>query len=208
MTTLLIDNHDSNTFNLFQLLALVEGREPVVVRNDEAAWAELEPERFSRCVISAGPGRPDRRRDFGLSRSALAQAQLPVLGVCLGHQGLALAHGGEVGAARRPMHGRASRIFHDGSELFRDIPQGFLAVRYHSLCVAEPLPPALEVLARTASGTVMAVRHRRRPHWGVQFHPESVATEWGALLVENFCRVTRSPAQQHRPACQCVHRAP
>ena len=200
MTTLLIDNHDSNTFNLFQLLALVEGREPVVVRNDEAAWAELEPERFSRCVISAGPGRPDRRRDFGLSRSALAQAQLPVLGVCLGHQGLALAHGGEVGAARRPMHGRASRIFHDGSELFRDIPQGFLAVRYHSLCVAEPLPPALEVLARTASGTVMAVRHRRRPHWGVQFHPESVATEWGALLVENFCRVTRSPPQHHRPA--------
>ena len=200
MTTLLIDNHDSNTFNLFQLLALVEGREPVVVRNDEAAWADLEPERFSRCVISAGPGRPDRRRDFGLSRSALAQAQLPVLGVCLGHQGLALAHGGEVGAARRPMHGRASRIFHDGSELFRDIPQGFLAVRYHSLCVAEPLPPALEVLARTASGTVMAVRHRRRPHWGVQFHPESVATEWGALLVENFCRVTRSRAQQHRPA--------
>ena len=200
MTTLLIDNHDSNTFNLFQLLALVEGREPVVVRNDEAAWADLEPERFSRCVISAGPGRPDRRRDFGLSRSALAQAQLPVLGVCLGHQGLALAHGGEVGAARRPMHGRASRIFHDGSELFRDIPQGFLAVRYHSLCVAEPLPPALEVLARTASGTVMAVRHRRRPHWGVQFHPESVATEWGALLVENFCRVTRSPPQHHRPA--------
>ena len=133
MTTLLIDNHDSNTFNLFQLLALVEGREPVVVRNDEADWSELEPERFSRCVISAGPGRPDRRRDFGLSRSALAQADLPLLGVCLGHQGLALAHGGAVGAAPRPMHGRASRIFHDGSELFHGIPQGFLAVRYHSL---------------------------------------------------------------------------
>jgi para-aminobenzoate synthetase len=199
VTTLLIDNHDSNTFNLFQLLALVEGREPVVVRNDEAAWAELEPERFSRCVISAGPGRPDRRRDFGLSRSALAQAELPVLGVCLGHQGLALAHGGEVGAAPRPMHGRASRIFHDGSELFRGIPQGFLAARYHSLCVAEPLPAALEVLARTASGTVMAVRHRSRPHWGVQFHPESVATQWGALLVENFCRVTQAPAHR-RPA--------
>jgi para-aminobenzoate synthetase len=196
VTTLLIDNHDSNTFNLFQLLALVEGREPVVVRNDEAGWAELEPERFSRCVISAGPGRPDRRRDFGLSRSALAQADLPVLGVCLGHQGLALAHGGEVGAAPRPMHGRASRIFHDGSELFRGIPQGFLAVRYHSLCVGEPLPAALEVLARTASGTVMAVRHRIRPHWGVQFHPESVATEWGALLVENFCRVTHAPAHR------------
>ncbi len=199
MTTLLIDNHDSNTFNLFQLLALAEGREPVVVRNDEADWAELEPERFSRCVISAGPGRPDRPRDFGLSRDALAQADLPVLGVCLGHQGLALLHGGDVGAAPRPMHGRASRIFHDGSELFDGIPQGFLAVRYHSLCVGEPLPAALEVLARTASGTVMAVRHRHRPHWGVQFHPESVATQWGALLIENFCRATR-PSKRHRSA--------
>jgi para-aminobenzoate synthetase len=206
LTTLLIDNHDSNTFNLFQLLALVEGREPVVVRNDEADWSELDPERFARCVISAGPGRPDRRRDFGLSRSALAEASLPLLGVCLGHQGLALAHGGEVGAAPAPMHGRASRIFHDGSELFQGIPQGFLAVRYHSLCVSEPLPDALEVLARTASGTVMAVRHRRRPHWGVQFHPESVATEWGALLVENFYRA--SSALPRRRPVSAVRAAP
>jgi para-aminobenzoate synthetase len=188
LATLLIDNHDSNTFNLFQLLAVVEGSDPVVVRNDEAEWAELQAERFSRCVISAGPGRPDRPRDFGLSRSALAQAELPVLGVCLGHQGLVLAHGGEVGAAPRPMHGRRSRIFHDGDELFEGIPQGFLAVRYHSLSVHEPLPASLAVLARTASGTVMAVRHRELPHWGVQFHPESVQTEWGARLLENFCR--------------------
>ncbi|MGA3362385.1 MAG: aminodeoxychorismate synthase component I [Solirubrobacteraceae bacterium] len=195
MTTLLIDNHDSNTFNLFQLLAVVEGREPVVVRNDEAQWRELDVERFARCVISAGPGRPDRPRDFGISRGALGAADLPVLGVCLGHQGLVLAHGGEVGAAPRPMHGRRSRIFHQGSELFRGIPQGFLAVRYHSLSVHEPLPAALEVIARTASGTVMAVRHRERPHWGVQFHPESVQTEWGAQLLENFCRL---PARRAR----------
>ena len=187
MTTLLIDNHDSNTFNLFQLLALVEGREPVVVRNDEAHWPALDAGRFSRCVISAGPGRPDRPRDFGLSRSALLAAELPVLGVCLGHQGLVLAHGGEVDAAPRPMHGRRSRIFHQGTGLFAGIPQGFLAVRYHSLAACEPLPATLEVLARTASGTVMALRHRERPHWGVQFHPESVQTEWGAQLLENFC---------------------
>jgi para-aminobenzoate synthetase len=198
VTTLLIDNHDSNTFNLFQLLAVVEGREPVVVRNDEARWRELDVERFARCVISAGPGRPDRPRDFGISRAALGAADLPVLGVCLGHQGLVLAHGGEVGAAPRPMHGRSSAIFHQGSELFRGIPQGFLAVRYHSLCVHEPLPAALEVIARTASGTVMAVRHRERPHWGVQFHPESVQTEWGAQLLENFCRLPA--ARPGRPA--------
>jgi para-aminobenzoate synthetase len=189
LTTLLIDNHDSNTFNLFHLLALVEGREPVVVQNDETEWSALAGERFSRCVISAGPGRPDRPRDFGLSRDALAQAELPVLGVCLGHQGLVLAHGGRVDAAPRAMHGRRSRIFHSGGELFAGIPQGFLAVRYHSLSVHEPLPASLEVIARTASGTVMALRHRHRPHWGVQFHPESVQTEWGVQLIENFCRL-------------------
>jgi para-aminobenzoate synthetase len=192
MTTLLIDNHDSNTFNLFQLLAVVEGAEPVVVRNDETDWASLRAERFSQCVISAGPGRPDRSRDFGLSLSALAQAEMPVLGVCLGHQGLVLAHGGEVDAAPQPMHGRRSRIYHEDPELFRGIPQGFLAVRYHSLSAREPLPAALEVTARTASGTVMAVRHRERPHWGVQFHPESVQTEFGERLLENFCRLARA----------------
>ena len=106
MTTLLIDNHDSNTFNLFQLLGVVEGREPLVVRNDEADWTALRPERFSKVVISAGAGRPDRPRDFGLSRGALAAASLPVLGVCLGHQGLVLEHGGELGPAPQPMHGR------------------------------------------------------------------------------------------------------
>lgn len=206
MTTLLIDNHDSNTFNLFQLLAVVEGREPVVVRNDEAQWRELDVESFERCVISAGPGRPDRPRDFGISRGALGAADLPVLGVCLGHQGLVLAHGGVVDAAPRPMHGRCSRIFHQGSELFRGIPQGFLAVRYHSLCVHEPLPAALEVIARTASGTVMAVRHRERPHWGVQFHPESVQTEWGAQLLENFCRLPA--ARAGRPARRARSLAP
>jgi para-aminobenzoate synthetase len=192
MTTLLIDNHDSNTFNLFQLLAVVEGAEPVVVRNDETDWASLHAERFSQCVISAGPGRPDRSRDFGLSLSALAQADMPVLGVCLGHQGLVLAHGGEVDTAPQPMHGRRSRIYHEDPELFQGIPQGFLAVRYHSLSAREPLPAALEVTARTASGTVMAVRHRERPHWGVQFHPESVQTEFGERLLENFCRLARA----------------
>jgi para-aminobenzoate synthetase len=200
LTTLLIDNHDSNTFNLFQLLALVEGCEPVVVRNDETDWSALDAGRFSRCVISAGPGRPDRPRDFGLSRSALAQTDLPVLGVCLGHQGLVLAHGGEVGVAPRAMHGRRSRIFHQGSELFSGIPQGFLAVRYHSLSVREPLPASLEVLARTASGTVMAIRHREHPHWGVQFHPESVQTQWGARLLENFCRLGTRRRAPRRPA--------
>jgi para-aminobenzoate synthetase len=207
LRTLLIDNHDSNTFNLFQLLSAVEGREPVVVGNDEATLEGLGSGRFARCVISPGPGRADRPGDFGLSALALEQAELPVLGVCLGHQGLALAHGGAVTPAPAPMHGRRSRIFHDGSGLFSGIPQGFLAVRYHSLAVAEPLPAALEVLARTASGTVMAVRHRERPHWGVQFHPESVATEWGARLIENFLALTRPARATRAPLARTPPRA-
>jgi len=200
VSTLLIDNYDSNTYNLFQLLALIEGREPVVVRNDEARWAQIDAGRFDRCVVSPGPGRPDRARDFGLSRAALEQARLPVLGVCLGHQGIALAAGGVVGPAPTPMHGRRSRIQHDESELFRGIPQGFRAVRYHSLAVHEPVPAELEVIARTRSGTVMALRHRRRPQWGVQFHPESVHTEWGERLLRNFVEMTPGRSRRPRPA--------
>ena len=207
MTTLLIDNHDSNTFNLFQLLAIVEGCEPEVVRNDETDWTDLDVERFSKVVISPGPGRPERPRDFGVSSAALAAAELPMLGVCLGHQGLVLAHGGTLGPAPRPMHGRRSRIFHSASELFEGMPQGFMAVRYHSLAVHEPLPGQLEVIARTASGTVMAVRHRERPHWGVQFHPESVATEDGERLIRNFCRLAAA-ARAPRPAPAPTRRRP
>src|SRR5579871_3725287 len=162
MATLLIDNHDSYTYNLYHLLAAVEGREPVVVRNDEASWAQLRAEGFDRCVISPGPGRPDRPRDFGVSLAALGEPDMPLLGVCLGHQGLALAHGCTV-ARVTPVHGRRSRIHHDGSELFDGIPQGFLAVRYHSLAVRDPVPEALRVTARAADGTVMALRHRSRP---------------------------------------------
>jgi para-aminobenzoate synthetase len=195
MTTLLIDNHDSNTFNLFQLLALIEGEEPQVIRNDEAEWSDLDIERYSKVVISAGPGRPDRPRDFGLSKGAIESAELPMLGVCLGHQGLVIAHGGTVGAAPQPMHGRRSRIHHNATEIFAGIPQDFLAVRYHSLAAHEPLPAELEITARTTSGTVMAVRHRERPHWGVQFHPESVETEFGEQLVRNFSEL----AHKRRP---------
>jgi para-aminobenzoate synthetase len=200
MTTLLIDNYDSNTFNLFQLLAVIDGSEPVVVRNDEAEWPELAAARFARCVISPGPGSAERERDFGLSRAALEQGEIPVLGVCLGHQGLALAAGGEVGRAPEPMHGRRSRVFHDGTELFAGIPQGFHAVRYHSLAVREPLPRALAAIARTASGTVMAVRHRRLPQWGVQFHPESVETEHGEQLLRNFVAASARRSGRRAPS--------
>jgi len=186
MRTLLIDNYDSFTYNLFQLLWEVNGVEPVVVRNDEASWEELEAEEADAVVISPGPGRPDRARDFGVCAEAIRRCELPLLGVCLGHQGLGWVHGGRIEPAPRPMHGRVDRVAHHGAPLFAGVPSGFGAVRYHSLCLARPLPECLEEIAWTDDGVPMAVAHRTRPQWGVQFHPESVATEHGHRLLANF----------------------
>lgn len=208
MKTLLIDNHDSFTYNLFQLLGEVQGEEPIVVRNDEATWGELAVLDFDCVVLSPGPGRPDRPRDFGVCAEAIAQAGVPLLGVCLGHQGLACAFGGEVAPAREVVHGRADAIRHDGDRLFAGIPREFEAVRYHSLAIAEPLPDDLRPIARSGDGTVMAVAHRTRPLWGVQFHPESVCTEHGRRLVANFgelARERRAVTRSRAPRSTAVH---
>jgi para-aminobenzoate synthetase len=189
--TLLIDNYDSFTYNLFQLLAEANGDEPIVVRNDQAGWAELEQLEFDNIVISPGPGSPDHEGDFGVCAEAIEHARVPLLGVCLGHQGLTWVHGGRVLRAPEVMHGRLSAVLHDESPLFADIPREFQAVRYHSLCVEQPLPADLEAIAQTSDGVVMAVAHRTRPQWGVQFHPESICTEYGRQLLANFRDLTR-----------------
>src|SRR5919106_678200 len=194
MRTLLIDNYDSFTFNLFHLLGEVNGDEPIVARNDELSWEELAALQVDNIVISPGPGRPDRGRDVGVSLDALERAEVPVLGVCLGHQALAHMTGGAVDHAPEVMHGRLSRIHHDGRGLFEGVPQGFAAVRYHSLTVGA-VPAALRVTAWTPDNVVMGLEHRTRPLWGVQFHPESISTEHGRTLVRNFRDLT--PA--HRP---------
>jgi para-aminobenzoate synthetase len=190
MRTLLIDNYDSYTFNLFHLLGEVNGEEPLVVHNDAVPWAELERFEVDNVVISPGPGRPEHPRDVGVSLDALRQGRMPVLGVCLGHQALALVAGGIVEHAPEVMHGRLSAIEHDGRGLFAGVPQGFQAVRYHSLVVGA-LPPELRVTAWTHDGVVMGLEHRDKPLFGVQFHPESVLTEHGARLVANFRDHTR-----------------
>jgi para-aminobenzoate synthetase len=192
MLTLLIDNYDSFTYNLFQMLAEVNGREPLVVRNDEATWAELERLEFDNVVISPGPGRPERAEDFGACADVIRHCDRPLLGVCLGLQGMGWVEGGRVERAPEPMHGRVASIEHDGKGLFAGIPSPFQATRYHSLALARPLPTSLRETA-SADGISMAIEHRDRPQWAVQFHPESIATDYGKRLLENFRDLTPPP---------------
>ena len=197
MKTLLIDNYDSFTWNLFQLLAEANGDEPIVVRNDERSWEELSQLAFDNVVVSPGPGRPDRAEDFGVCGTAIERADVPLLGVCLGHQGLGWKSGAQVVHAPEPMHGRVSAVLHEESPLFAGIPREFQAVRYHSLCVRQPLPEELEPIAWTSDGVLMAVAHRTRPRWGVQFHPESISTEYGRKLLANFRDLTAAHQATH-----------
>lgn len=215
MTTLLIDNYDSYTYNVFHLLAAVSGEEPIVVHNDTVSWRALERWDFDAIVLSPGPGHPARWHDFGVCADILRFGEVPVLGVCLGHQGLGYVLNGEVSTAPMAMHGRLSKVRHTGSGLFAEIPQDFSVVRYHSLAVDGSLGEAGRVTAWTVDGVVMGIEHRTRPMWGVQFHPESVATEYGHKLFENFYRLAaeRRPERKRRlnrplvPPRRCRRRA-
>jgi anthranilate synthase/aminodeoxychorismate synthase-like glutamine amidotransferase len=181
---LLLDNYDSFTFNLAQYLGEL-GAPPLVKRNDEISLDEIERLKPSHIVISPGPGRPE---DAGISVALIQRfgPTTPLLGVCLGHQGIGVAFGGEVVRASQLMHGKVSSIQHDGRGVFRGVTQPFTAGRYHSLVVAEPLPDVLEISARTDDGTIMGVRHKAFPVHGVQFHPESVLTGEGRQILRNF----------------------
>ena len=181
---LLIDNYDSFTFNLAQYLGEL-GAPPIVRRNDEVSIEEIERMQPQRIVISPGPGRPE---DAGVTVETIRTLgpRIPLLGVCLGHQGIGLAFGGNVVRAGELMHGKVSAVHHDGRGVFKGVSQPFTAGRYHSLVVAEPVPDQLEISARTEDGTIMGLRHRTAPIHGVQFHPESVLTPEGRKLLRNF----------------------
>jgi para-aminobenzoate synthetase len=186
MSTLLVDNYDSYTYNVFHLLAAVSGEEPLVVHNDMVSWKALSRWDFDAIVLSPGPGRPQRWHDFGVCADILRHSEIPVLGICLGHQGIGNLLRGVVGTAPTAMHGRLSRVRHDDTGLFAGVPQDFSVVRYHSLAVTGSLGSEGRVTAWTDDGIVMGIEHTRRPLWGVQFHPESVATEHGLRIVQNF----------------------
>lgn len=198
MRTLLIDNCDSFTYNLYQLIGEVCGRPPTVVRND-VQWSQLMLGDYDALVISPGPGRPDRPRDFGISARAIIESGLPTLGVCLGHQGIAHLFGGVVRHAPEPIHGRASKLRHNGIDLFKGLPSPMSVIRYHSL-IATDTPADLEEIAWTDEGLLMAVRHRTAPIWGVQFHPESIGTEFGTELMTNFRDLALAATQRSRRA--------
>ena len=186
---LVIDNYDSFVYNLVQELGEL-GADPVVYRNDAIDVAGIRAEAPDAVLISPGPGRPD---DAGVSLTVIAElaGEIPILGVCLGHQAIGQAYGGDVVSAPSLMHGKTSAVHHQGHGVFKGLPDPFVATRYHSLVVVPAtLPDVLEVTARTADGVIMGLRHRTLAVEGVQFHPESLLTPEGPSLLANFLAAT------------------
>ena len=192
LKTLLIDNYDSFTYNLYQYLGELGGN-PIVKRNDELTLEEIEKLQPTHIVISPGPGRPDDSAYFGVCLEVILNLskEIPTLGVCLGHQGIAYAFGGKVVKAPKVMHGKTSVISHNGKGVFQHLPNPLEGMRYHSL-VAEKasFPSALEITAtEKESGLIMGLQHKQRKLFGIQFHPESVGTKFGKQMLQNFLAV-------------------
>jgi anthranilate synthase component 2 len=194
MNVLLLDNYDSFVYNLAQALRAL-GADTSVVRNDAWCIEGVIAHAPDAIVISPGPGRPDDPRYFGVCGDVIRALgeRVPILGVCLGHQGIVHALGGQIVRATRPMHGKTSDITHDGRDLFTGLSQPLRVMRYHSL-VAEPnsMPACLRISATASDGAIMAVSHHTSPLYGVQFHPESIGTPFGPALLANFLRLARA----------------
>ena len=191
---LLIDNYDSFTYNLFHYLGEL-GAEVVVKRNDELTTAQALAMKPEGIVLSPGPCDPDRA-GICLDLITAGGADVPILGVCLGHQAIGQAYGGKVVRAPEPMHGKVSRIHHTGKSVFRGLNNDFNATRYHSLTIApDSMPHDLEVTATSSDGVIMGVMHTRLPVHGVQFHPESIASENGHAMLQNFLNIAKDFAR-------------
>ncbi|MBS3069002.1 aminodeoxychorismate/anthranilate synthase component II [Candidatus Micrarchaeota archaeon] len=191
MRILLIDNFDSFTYNLYQAIGSL-GHTVQVKRNDEISVEGIAREKYDAIVISPGPGAPENEKDFGVCAKAIEELgkNTPLLGVCLGHQGIALVFGGKVVRAKNPMHGKTSIVRHNGEGIFEGVANPLRVMRYHSLIVQEEsFPSCLQICATSNEGEIMALRHRQYPIFGVQFHPESIMAQDGKLMLENFCKI-------------------
>lgn len=186
MKTLIIDNYDSFTYNLYQEVARINQVEPIVIQNDSLSLDEIKKLSFDNIIISPGPGHPSNPKDFGICEELLQTFDVPILGICLGHQGIVTSFGGVVSHAPKAIHGQISKISHQEDALFLNIPQEFNVVRYHSLIAQYPLPDCLKAIAFTNDELIMAIKHTHRPIWGVQYHPESICSEYGQQLLMNF----------------------
>ncbi|OGG13394.1 aminodeoxychorismate/anthranilate synthase component II [Candidatus Gottesmanbacteria bacterium RIFCSPHIGHO2_01_FULL_39_10] len=192
MKTLIIDNYDSFTYNLYQYIGELGGN-PTVVRNDEISLKEIQKQKFSHIVISPGPGSPDDKKYFGVCMEVIKNLgkSVPILGVCLGHQGIISAFGGKVVRAGVIKHGKQSRIKHNKKGIFQGVKNPLFGMRYHSLVgEKESIPDVFEVTAESLDdGVVMGVKHKEYSIFGVQFHPESIGTEDGKIILENFLKL-------------------
>ena len=185
---LVIDNYDSFTYNLVQYLQELEAQ-TVVFRNDKITLAKLKKLRFNKVVISPGPGRP---KDAGISCSLINEIykKVPILGVCLGHQSIGSCFGGKIVRGRQIMHGKTSLIYHNKQDIFKGVKNPFIATRYHSLVIdKKTLPKNLIITAHTKDGTIMGIKDRKFPLYGVQFHPESILTTEGKKILDNFLKI-------------------
>ena len=191
MKTLIIDNYDSFTYNLYQMFYKVSGEEPIVIKNDKYSWQQIENMDYDNVVISPGPGNPEKTTDFGVCGEIIKKCKKPILGICLGHQGIYSSCGGKIVNAPVPMHGRVCKVHHNSTGLLKGIPTPFACVRYHSLmCDNSNVPSDIEIIARTEDNIIMGIRHKHRPIWGVQFHPESICSEYGNIIAQNFLELT------------------
>ena len=189
MKVVIIDNYDSFTYNLYQQIGTITGRRPDVFRNDEITLPELERLRPTHIVLSPGPGHPSNPRDFGVCKNIITESfdDIPVLGICLGHQGIIAHLGGHVVHAPSIVHGKMHTIEHNNEGLFQQLPTPLKVMRYHSLIGdRSSLPETLRITAWTSDQLIMAIQHNARPLFGLQFHPESVGTPDGDLLIRNF----------------------
>lgn len=191
MQTLIIDYYDSFTYNLYQLIAEIQGTEPIVLYHDAKELAALNPNYYDQIILSPGPGHPDNPSDFGIGKWIIQNSPKPLLGICLGHQGIFSVFGGKVECAPIPVHGLLSTISHLNDPLYACIPNQLQVMRYHSLLCTGIVPAELEITAWTQDKLIMGLRHRSRPIWGIQYHPESIAGEYGKQLLINFTQLTR-----------------